>query len=109
MAQRKWPTFGDAMRAVHLPANPDEAQLWSPARMRLAYDEYLAGQITLQLIRSTMVAARGISRTFTGEVTAKVSSVLPFSLTEGQLQAVAEILADLASPFPTRAGTPTCW
>jgi ATP-dependent DNA helicase RecG len=98
MAQRKWPSFADAMRIVHLPDNPDEAQLWAPARMRLAYDEYLAGQITLQLIRSTMVAARGISRIFTGEITERVTHALPFSLTEGQQRAVDEIRADLASP-----------
>ncbi|HLV84054.1 MAG TPA: ATP-dependent DNA helicase RecG, partial [Devosia sp.] len=88
MAQRQWPSFSAAMRMVHLPDAPGEAELWSPARQRLAYDEYFVGQLTLQLIRSTMVAARGISRTFTGEVTRKVSSLLPFSLTEGQLAAV---------------------
>jgi ATP-dependent DNA helicase RecG len=98
LQQRKWPTFAEAMRAVHLPDNPDEAQLWSPARMRLAYDEYLAGQITLQLIRSTMVAARGVSRQFTGEITERVKHALPFSLTEGQQAAVDEIRSDLASP-----------
>ncbi|QQR35202.1 ATP-dependent DNA helicase RecG [Devosia oryziradicis] len=98
MAQRKWPSFGEAMRAVHIPDNPEEAQLWAPARMRLAYDEYLAGQITLQLIRSTMVAARGIARSFTGEITERVTHALPFSLTEGQQAAVDEIRADLASP-----------
>ena len=98
MAQRKWPSFGEAMRAVHLPDSPEEAQLWAPARMRLAYDEYLAGQITLQLIRSTMVASRGISRQFTGEITERVTHALPFSLTEGQQAAVDEIRADLTSP-----------
>jgi len=98
MAQRKWPSFVDAMRMVHLPTNPDEAQLWSPARMRLAYDEYLAGQITLQLIRSTMTKESGISRVFTGALTEKVRRSLPFTLTEGQQQAVDEIRADLASP-----------
>src|SRR5690606_3946220 len=69
ITQRNWPSFADAMRMIHLPTSPGEAELWAPARMRLAYDEYLAGQITLQLIRSTMVAARGISRTFTGDIT----------------------------------------
>ncbi|MET3925453.1 ATP-dependent DNA helicase RecG [Devosia sp. 2618] len=98
MAERKWPSFADAMRVVHFPTNPAEAELWAPARMRLAYDEYLAGQITLQLIRSTMVAARGIARQFTGEVTQRVTEALPFSLTQGQQQAVDEIRADLASP-----------
>lgn len=98
MAERKWPSFAEAMRMVHLPENPGEAELWAPARMRLAYDEYLAGQITLQLIRSTMTAARGISRTFTGEITHKVAALLPYSLTEGQLRAIEEVKADLASP-----------
>ena len=98
MAHRNWPDFATAMRRVHLPENPEEPELWGPARMRLAYDEYLAGQITLQLIRSTMVAARGISRTFTGEITERVARFLPFSLTEGQQRAVDEIRADLASP-----------
>jgi ATP-dependent DNA helicase RecG len=98
LSGRNWPTFADAMRQVHLPENPDQGQLWSPARQRLAYDEYLAGQITLQLVRSTMVSARGIPRVFSGDVTLKVSSLLPFELTEGQKQALAEIRADLAAP-----------
>jgi ATP-dependent DNA helicase RecG len=98
LQQRKWPTFAHAMKSVHLPASPEEAELWAPARMRLAYDEYFAGQLTLQLIRSTMVADRGIARAFTGEITARVKHALPFSLTEGQQKAVDEIRTDLASP-----------
>ena len=57
MEKRNWPGFARAMRMVHLPESPDQAELWSPARQRLAYDEYLAGQITLQLVRSSMVSA----------------------------------------------------
>ena len=98
MAKRQWPSFADAMRMVHLPEGPAQAELWAPARMRLAYDEYFAGQLTLQLIRSSMVADRGISRIFDGSVTLNVNTMLPFSLTDGQLQAVEEIRADLASP-----------
>ncbi|ODT72906.1 MAG: ATP-dependent DNA helicase RecG [Pelagibacterium sp. SCN 63-23] len=98
IAQRKWPSFAEAMRMVHLPDNPGEAELWAPARQRLAYDEYLAGQITLQIVRSTMVAERGIARVFTGNATFKVNSLLPFSLTEGQRSALDDILKDLASP-----------
>ena len=98
MAQRKWPSFTQAMRMVHLPDNPGEAELWAPARQRLAYDEYLAGQITLQIVRSTMVTERGIARTFTGNATLKVNSLLPFSMTEGQKSALDDILKDLAAP-----------
>ncbi len=97
MRQRNWPDFRTAMTSVHLPQSPAEAELWGPARMRLAYDEYLAGQITLQLVRSSMVAAHGVSRRFTGLLTKRVMDALPFSLTEGQQQAVDEIRADLAS------------
>lgn len=98
MAERRWPAFAEAMRSVHLPENPGEAELWGPARQRLAYDEYLAGQITLQLLRSSMVSERGIARTFNGSVTAKVAEALPFKLTDGQNHALAEIRADLAAP-----------
>jgi ATP-dependent DNA helicase RecG len=98
LAQFKWPTFQASMRAVHTPETPAEGELWSPARMRLAYDEYFAGQITLQLVRSTLVAARGVSRTFTGEITREVEAALPFSLTDGQRAAIADIRADLGSP-----------
>jgi ATP-dependent DNA helicase RecG len=98
IGSRNWPGFAQAMHMVHLPEHPGEAELWAPARQRLAYDEYLAGQITLQLVRSSMVSARGISRQFTGQATLKVNSLLPFSLTEGQKSALDDILRDLASP-----------
>ena len=98
LAQFRWPGFDAAMRAVHLPADPKDGELWGPARMRLAYDEYLAGQLALLIVRSTLVSARGISRVFTGEITARVKAALPFALTDGQHLAVADIRADLAAP-----------
>ncbi len=98
MEKRNWPGFARAMRMVHLPESPDQAELWSPARQRLAYDEYLAGQITLQLVRSSMVSARGVARSFTGAISDKIAAALPFSLTDGQQQALVEIHADLAAP-----------
>jgi ATP-dependent DNA helicase RecG len=66
--------------------------------MRLAYDEYLAGQLALLIVRSTLVAARGVSRTFTGEYTEAVKTALPFDLTPGQQLAVDVIKDDLAKP-----------
>lgn len=98
MATRNWPRFAEAMRMAHLPEDPEQTQLWSPARQRLAYDEYLAGQITLQLVRSSMVSARGVSRSFTGELTSRLAAALPFALTAGQQHALEEIRADLMAP-----------
>jgi ATP-dependent DNA helicase RecG len=93
-----WPSFRDAMRAVHLPETPEGGDVAGPAWMRLAYDEYLAGQLALLLVRSELIAPRGIARTFTGEITGAVEAALPFSLTDGQRHALADIRADLAAP-----------
>jgi ATP-dependent DNA helicase RecG len=99
LEQFGWPGFRDAMRAVHAPTDPLESDLYSPARMRLAYDEYLAGQLALLIVRSTLVAGRGVARQFTGGITARVEAALPFALTDGQRQAIADIRADLAAPL----------
>src|SRR6185312_15902205 len=93
-----WASFRDAMRAVHIPQTPLDGDLAGPARMRLAYDEYLAGQLALLLVRSTLVAPRGIARTRTGQIVARVVAALPFALTAGQRQAIADIHADLTAP-----------
>jgi ATP-dependent DNA helicase RecG len=98
IAEFGWPTFAAAMTASHAPETPDDAQLWSKNRMRLAYDEYLAGQLALLIVRSQLVAPRGIPRSFTGEITAAVTAALPYTLTDGQRLAVEDILRDLAAP-----------
>jgi ATP-dependent DNA helicase RecG len=93
-----WPGFAEAMRAVHAPETPSDGDITGPARSRLAYDEYLAGQLTLQLVRSSLVRARGRPRRLTGALTEKVEAALPFALTNGQREAFAEIAADLKAP-----------
>jgi ATP-dependent DNA helicase RecG len=97
LAQFRWPGFSEAMRAVHAPADPQGPEPYSPSRMRLAYDEYFAGQLALLIVRSTLVTPRGIARQFTGEVTGRVERALPFKLTDGQNLALAAIRDDLAA------------
>src|SRR5688572_19668563 len=94
----KWPAFRRAMLNVHEPQEPEDAELWGPARMRLAYDEYLAGQLALMIVRTTTSGSRGVSRTFTGQLTRAVEAALPYALTAGQQQAIEDIRGDLASP-----------
>ena len=94
----RWPGFRAAMRSVHAPETPDDVELWSPARMRLAYDEYLAGQLALMIVRSSTTGARGIARSFTGELTGRLETALPFTLTAGQRAAIDDIRRDLAAP-----------
>ena len=93
-----WPDFSTAMAQVHTPNKPDEVDILGPARSRLAYDEYFAGQLTLQLIRSKMIKEQGIARSFTGEITQQLISALPFELTNGQNIAIEEIKQDMATP-----------
>ena len=98
MGEFNWPSFSNAMKMVHAPTSPKDTELTSPARMRLAYDEYLAGQLTLQIIRSTLVKQKGEARVFSGELTMALKNALPFSLTKGQNIAIEQILADIGKP-----------
>jgi ATP-dependent DNA helicase RecG len=93
-----WPGFSEALRHIHAPQRPSEGDIVSPSRMRLAYDEYLAGQLALSLIRETMVKSSGIARRVTEEITDKVESALPFALTDGQRLAISDIREDLEKP-----------
>ncbi|WP_249689790.1 ATP-dependent DNA helicase RecG [Stappia sp. WLB 29] len=96
-----WPSFREALIALH---RPDEARLAeqgeeSAALARLSYDEFLANQLALALVRRSLRQTRGIGRTFDGALKAKILAALPYSLTDGQAQAVREIEEDLASPI----------
>lgn len=93
-----WPGFSEALRHIHAPRRPSEGDIVSPSRMRLAYDEYLAGQLALSLIRETMVKSSGIARRVTGEIAEKVETALPFALTDGQRLAISDIREDLERP-----------
>ena len=55
LRREKWPPFADALRAVQAPGEPPEARL----RARLAYDELLAGQVALGVVRGRVRARPG--------------------------------------------------
>ena len=56
LRREKWPPFADALRTVQ---TPDDAARKSATRARLAYDELLAGQVALALIRGRVRARSG--------------------------------------------------
>ena len=47
-----WPAFDAALRALHHPETPAALGPEAPARRRLAYDELLANQLALSLVRA---------------------------------------------------------
>ncbi|MDQ0392937.1 ATP-dependent DNA helicase RecG [Labrys monachus] len=95
---QSWPGFRQALTDLHTPETPEAVALDAPARQRLAYDELLASQLALGMIRARNRAMPGLAVAGTGAVSAKIEAALPFSLTASQAAALAEIRADIASP-----------
>lgn len=95
---QKWPGWNGAIEKLHNPTSREELSLAAPQRLRLAYDELLANQLALLLIRKARVKAKGRSVTGDGRFLARVKEALPFSLTNSQKQAFAEILDDMRAP-----------
>ncbi|MBI2718737.1 MAG: ATP-dependent DNA helicase RecG [Rhizobiales bacterium] len=92
-----WPDFATALRSLHHPETPAALGPDAPARRRLAYDELLANQLALSLVRAHMKRAAGRSHRGTGELRAKIVAALPYSLTGAQRSAIDEILRDMAA------------
>src|SRR5947209_9128540 len=53
LRQQEWPSFGAALTALHHPEDPGAIAPETPAWSRLAYDELLAGQLALALVRAS--------------------------------------------------------
>lgn len=97
--QQHYPEWHDAVRAAHTPQAAEGVDPKHPARARLAYDELLANQLALALVRARMKRARGRPLSGDGNLRRKVEVSLPFDLTRGQRVAIAEIEADLKEPY----------
>jgi ATP-dependent DNA helicase RecG len=90
--------FGEALKILHEPCDPDDIAPDSPARLRLAYDELFAHQLALALLRASLRTRGGRAHLADGTRAEKIATALPFALTGAQSQAVAEICQDLAAP-----------
>ncbi len=99
LAKEGWPRWGDAVRAVHRPGDAAALASGDPSRMRLAYDELFAHQLTLSLARASLRKTKGIATIGTGVLQGKVLHSLPYAATAAQTRAVAEISADMATPL----------
>ncbi len=96
-AQAGWPDWHDAVHRAHAPQDIGDLAATDPARERLAYDEFMAHQMTLALARARLKRAKGRASIGTGELQARVLDVLPYAPTGAQTRAIAEIAADMAS------------
>jgi len=97
LAREKWDSWHASLLAAHAPKSVEDLALTSPARRRLAFDELLANQLALALVRSRQKRQRGLPVAGDGRLRKKALAALPFDLTASQKTALDEILADMAS------------
>ena len=99
LSTQKWPGFADAMRAVHAPQSEADLLPTSPARARLAFDELLANQLALIMVRQQAGdSAPGRSFTTSGKLVGALKDSLAFDMTAAQHRAISEITADQVAP-----------
>jgi len=93
-----YPSFAEALRRLHHPQSPENLSPESTAWSRLAYDEFLAGQLALALLRVHMRKRGGRGSAAEGRSRGRIIAALPYALTPSQQRAVTDIVADLAQP-----------
>src|SRR3954462_15246996 len=98
MRRSSFPPIAEALNRVHVPIEltdilPD-GRFWS----RLAFDELLAGQLALALVRAQLRRPAGDRNAGDGHLRNKIIDALPYALTPSQQQALAAIAEDLRQP-----------
>jgi ATP-dependent DNA helicase RecG len=103
LAKNNWPTWQEALVAAHRPETREALEPHHPARQRLAYDELLAHQLVLALVRRQrrqMLGRQLAGREFAPAEKLQTAFLdnLPFQLTGSQIEAAADISADMQAP-----------
>ncbi len=91
-------SFSQSIIDIHNVNEPIDLDIQSSLIRRLAYDELLAGQLAISLVRARMRTIAGLPMRGTGIIKSAILKALPFKLTKSQEQALIEIGADMASP-----------
>jgi ATP-dependent DNA helicase RecG len=104
LADAELPTLRAALIYVHRPpadAPVDLLMTWRhPAQRRLAFEELLAHQLSLKLLRQRIQSDPGWPLRSDGSLKAGLLKALPFAMTKAQSRVLLEIEADLAKPKP---------
>ena len=95
--RRGWSGWREVLLAVHRPENEADLLPETPARQRLAYDELLAHQLALALIREQHRRSGGRPTVGSGKLKSAAVAALPYKLTGAQQRSLAEIERDMAS------------
>ena len=94
----KFPPIAEALNRVHMPLELADILPDGPFWSRLAFDELLAGQLALTLVRAQLRRPAGDRHAGDGHLRNKIIDALPYALTASQRQAAAAITDDLRQP-----------
>ena len=92
-----WRSWRSSLMEAHAPEDADALAPGTKPRARLAYDELLANQIALALIRAHVRRQAGRAVKGDDRLRARAMEALPFTLTTSQVGALEEITADMAA------------
>jgi ATP-dependent DNA helicase RecG len=95
----KFPPLAEALERVHVPRELTDILPEGPFWSRLAFDELLAGQLALALVRAQLRRPAGDRNAGEGHLRSRIIDALPYALTSSQQQAVAAITEDLRQPL----------
>jgi ATP-dependent DNA helicase RecG len=88
----------EALTRVHIPVEMTDVLPDSPFWSRLAFDELLAGQLALALVRAQLRRPAGNRHAGDGHLRKTIIDALPYALTASQRKAAAAIAEDLQQP-----------
>src|SRR6266852_3508032 len=94
----KFPPITEALNRVHMPVELTDILPDGPFWSRLAFDELLAGQLALALVRAQLRRPAGDRHAGDGHLRNRIIDALPYALTASQRQAAAAITDDLRQP-----------
>src|ERR1700681_1682700 len=91
----KFPPIAEALNRVHVPVELTDILPDGPFWSRLPFDDLLAGQLALALVRAQLRRPAGDRHAGGGHLRNKIIDALPYALTSSQRKAVAAIAEDL--------------
>lgn len=94
----KFPDITEALNRVHMPVELTDILPDGPFWSRLAFDELLAGQLALALVRAQLRRPAGDRHAGDGHLRNRIIDALPYALTSSQREAAAAITEDLRQP-----------
>ncbi len=92
-----WSDWKDSLLTLHHPESRQGLDPLHPARQRLAYDELLANQLALLLVRQKSIRQSGRPLKGDGRLRHKILPTLPWKLTGAQERALGEIYQDMGN------------